>query len=238
MATEAGRALLVDARAVVARMEEMRARARGYAQGLEAEVSAAMSPLLPPDRLGRALTGFRGAFPSVALTLWTEPMGGAVARVLARECVLGVTGTLPTLRLPGALVSAPVGRIEQVAVAAAGHPLAEACPTETALRAHVQIVLTDRSGLTAGRDIGVVSPDTWRVTELAAKRDLLLAGLGWGTLPDFVAAPEIAAGRLVRLSLPEGSGAAGYGIKLVTIHRRDAPPGPAGRWLLDRLASG
>lgn len=238
VATEAGRALLADARAVVARMEEMRARARGYAQGLEAEVSAAMSPLLPPERLEAALRGFRESFPTVALTLWTEPMGGAVARVLARECAVGVSGTLSTLPLPGSLVTAPVARIEQVAVVAPDHPLAAGRPAEAALRAHVQIVLTDRSGLTAGRDIGVVSPDTWRVTELAAKRDLLLSGLGWGTLPDFMAAPEIAAGRLVRLPLPEGSGAAGYDIKLVTIHRRDAPPGPAGRWLLDRLARG
>lgn len=240
VATEAGRALLADARAVVARMEEMRARARGYAQGLEAEVSAALSPLLPAERLAHALSGFRETFPTVALSLWIEPIGGAVARVLARDCAVGVTGTLPTVRLPGALVCDPVARIEQVAVAAPGHPLLALGrpPSEADLRAHVQLVLTDRSGLTGGQTIGVISPEIWRVTELAMKRDLMLAGLGWGTLPEPMVDPDLEAGRLMRLPTGEGTTAGGYGIRLVAIHRRDAPPGPAGRWLLDRLAMG
>ena len=238
VATEAGRALLADARAVVARMEEMRARARGYASGLEAEVSAALAPLMPVAAVTEALAAFREAFPTVALTLWTEPMGGAVARVLARDCVVGITGALATTRLPEALVAAPVMRIAQIAVAAPDHPLARAAGPvdETELRRHVQIVLTDRSGLTAGQSIGVVSPDIWKVTELAAKRDYLMAGLGWGRLPEPMAAPEVATGRLVPLPLVGGPEGTGYDIALMTIHRRDAPPGPAGRWLLDRLA--
>lgn len=239
VATEAGRALLADARAVVARMEEMRARARGYASGLEAEVSAALAPLMPLETVTDALAAFREAFPTVALTLWTEPMGGAVARVLARDCVVGITGKVPTLRLPEALIGRPVMRVEQIAVAAPGHPLAAGGGpvTETELRRHVQIVLTDRSGLTAGQDMGVVSPDIWKVTELAAKRDYLLAGLGWGRLPEPMAAPEVAAGRLTPLPLEGAPDGTGYDIGLVAIHRRDAPPGPAGRWLLDRLAA-
>lgn len=237
VATEAGRALLVDARSVVARMEEMRARARGYAQGLEAGVALALSPLMDAAATAMVLGEFRARFPSVALTIWTEPMGGAVVRVLERDCIVGVTGTLPTVRLPGALVARPICRVEQVAVAAPGHPLLSgpAPPTETALRSHVQIVLTDRSGMTAGQDIGIVSPETWRVTELATKRDLLVAGLGWGRLPETMAAAEIEAGRLARLPVTDGG--AGYDIALAAIHRRDTPPGPSGRWLLDRLAA-
>lgn len=239
VATEAGRALLADARAVVARMEEMRARARGYASGLEAEVSAALAPLMPVKAVTEALGAFRETFPTVALTLWTEPMGGAVARVLARDCAVGITGALPTSRLPEALVTAPFMRVAQVVVAAPDHPLArgEEPVTGTELRRHVQIVLTDRSGLTAGQSVGVVSPDIWKVTDLATKRDCLLAGLGWGGLPEPMAAPEIAAGRLVPLALDGGRDGSGYDIGLVTIYRRDAPPGPAGRWLLDRLTA-
>src|SRR3546814_4467829 len=52
-------------------------------------------------------------------------------------------------------------------------------PAETARR-HVQLVLTDRSDLTKGRDVGVIGLESWRLGDLGAKHALLVAGLGWG----------------------------------------------------------
>jgi len=37
------------------------------------------------------------------------------------------------------------------------------------LAKHVQLVLTDRSDLTAGRDFAVASPSTWRLADLSTK---------------------------------------------------------------------
>ena len=51
------------------------------------------------------------------------------------------------------------------------------------LREHVQLVLTDRSALTAGRDFGVTAVRTWRIADLGAKHAMLLAALGWGSMP-------------------------------------------------------
>ena len=48
---------------------------------------------------------------------------------------------------------------------------------------HTQIVLTDRSELSAGRELGVMSPTTWRLADLFAKHHFLLNGLGWGGMP-------------------------------------------------------
>ena len=48
---------------------------------------------------------------------------------------------------------------------------------------HTQIVLTDRSDLSAGREFGVMSPATWRLADLFAKHHFLLNGLGWGGMP-------------------------------------------------------
>jgi DNA-binding transcriptional LysR family regulator len=67
-----------------------------------------------------------------------------------------------------------------VPVVAPGHPLAEINgPIEThVLYNHVQLVLTDRLALTAGRDYGVFSGRTWRLADLGAKQSMLVAGLG------------------------------------------------------------
>jgi DNA-binding transcriptional LysR family regulator len=124
--------------------------------------------------------------------------------------------------------------VQLVPVAAPRHPLAVSrrrIPL-TELRDHVQLVLTDRSSLTEGRDFAVFALRTWRLGDLGAKHALLRAGLGWGSMPEAMVAEDIAAGRLVRLIL-EDLDAEPYPQYL--IHRTDTPPGPAARWLAERL---
>ena len=67
-------------------------------------------------------------------------------------------------------------------------------------RDHVQLVLTDRSSLTEGRDFGVVSVKTWRLADLGAKHALLLAGMGWGNMPKPMVNDDMKRGRLVELA--------------------------------------
>jgi hypothetical protein len=53
----------------------------------------------------------------------------------------------------------------------------------SAIAKHVQLVLSDRTVLSEGRDFGVLSPPTWRLADLRSEARLLKAGLGWGTCP-------------------------------------------------------
>ena len=71
-----------------------------------------------------------------------------------------------------------------IMVAAHDHPLASFTGVipKSELAKHVQLVLTDRSELTRGREFGVMSPQTWRLSDLFAKHSFLLKGLGWGVL--------------------------------------------------------
>ena len=100
-------------------------------------------------------------------------------------------------------------------------------------RDHIQLVLTDRSALTQGRDFGVLSVKSWRLADLGAKHALLLAGLGWGNMPKPMVKDDIKRGRLVRLEI-ESRGDLVYPFH--TVYRSDTPPGPAASWLMERLA--
>jgi len=84
------------------------------------------------------------------------------------------------------------------------------------------------------RDFGVVSLNTWRIGDQAARHKLLLAGLGWGGMPEPIVCADIETGRLVRLDLPDWRGGE---YTMQAIHKTDTPPGPAGRWLIERLAT-
>ncbi len=233
--TEAGRALIADARRVGRLVDELRARAGALRQGLEAELGLAVDVMFPTARLVAALDAFARAYPTVGLRLRIEGLGGVARLVLDRACQLGVSGWMGVV--PDTLERRAIGEVLLIPVAAPTHPVAGApTPIDGAvLREHVQLVLTDRTAITEGQDFGVLALRTWRLGDLGAKHALLLAGLGWGNMPAEMVQDDLAAGRLVQLQV---AAAPDHRYPISLIHRTDTPPGPAGAWLAERLAAG
>jgi len=231
--TEAGRAMLTEARGLAEGMDALRAKARGLLQGLEAEVSIAIDVMLPAERLGRVLRGFAREYPTVSLRLHVEALGAVTAMVLDRTAVIGLSG--PLAQGVAEIDACAAGSVPMVPVAAPDHPLTRMGTVPSgAARGHTQLVLSDRSSFTEGRTFSVISHRTWRLADLGAKHALLREGIGWGNMPLPMIQADLAAGTLMRLALPDHPG----GIyRFCGIWRRDAPPGPAASWLLDQFVA-
>ncbi|HAK92736.1 DNA-binding transcriptional LysR family regulator [Massilia sp. UYP32] len=235
--TEAGRALLAEARHAADGMDAFKARARALAGGLEPELSVAVDVMYPIVKLTEAVQAFHREFPSTPLRLYVEALGAVVQPLLDGQCRIAVIGSFP--EVPAACASEYLLGVQAATVVAPDHPLAR---TEgTVMRAeagrHVQLVLTDRSSLTRGRDFGVLSPRVWRLADLGAKHAFLRAGLGWGNMPLHMVEQDLASGALVRIEL-ETHPVLGSGFSMHAIFMKDQPPGPAGRWFIERLKSG
>lgn len=235
--TPEGVLLLADARNIVSGVDRFKARAKLMTGGLEAELSVVVDVFFPTEVISLAAREFAARFPITPLRLFVEGLGAAYEPVLDGRCRLGILGALP-VPFPS-LVSERLGEISLVMVAAADHPLAAfdgRVPREE-LGKHIQLVLTDRSQLMAGRDYGVVSPTTWRLADLSTKHAFLKQGLGWGGMPLHMVEQDVAEGRLVILDVDEVP-ATGMRIATSVFHLASAPPGPAGRWLIDHLKAG
>lgn len=229
--TEAGQTILADARLIAADLQALRARALGMHSGLEPEVSVALDVMIPLDRVAGLLSEFQETFPTVNLRLHVEALGGVAALLLDGRAQLGISG--PAITDHPDLERADAGELVLVPVAAPDHPLVRAGQLAPgAARAHLQLVLTDRSNLTEGRDFTVASPRTWRLADLGAKLELLREGIGWGNMPLGMIEEDLEQGRLVRLKMPDDIGGP---YRLTALWRRDDPPGPATKWLLDAL---
>lgn len=231
--TDAGRAVLSEARTIANGMGSLRAKVKGLIEGLESEVLLALDVMLPAWRVVDALKAFREAYPTVTLRLHVEALGAVTQMVLNRAATIGISGPLD-MEIDG-IERIGVGFVELVPVAAPSHPLAMAGRNPLgAGREHVQLVLTDRSTLTQGWEFAVIGTRTWRLADLGSKHMLLREGIGWGNMPLPMIQEDLDSGRLVRLDMPDCKGGP---YRLQAVHRTDSPPGPAASFLISRFES-
>lgn len=232
--TPEGALLLADARNIVAGVDTLKARAKLMTSGVEAELSVVVDVFFPTAVVSAVAKAFAERFPLTPLRLFVEGLGAAYQPVLDGRCSLGILPPLPQA-FPS-LVSERIGELPLVAVAAACHPLASVghrIPRRE-LTKHVQLVLTDRSNLTAGRDFGVASASTWRLADLSTKYAFLKDCVGWGGMPLHMVEKDIAAGTLVVLDVDDMP-PSGWMLTMSVYHQPSQPPGPAGKWFVDHL---
>jgi DNA-binding transcriptional LysR family regulator len=233
--SEAGRAVLQEARQVVRGAERLRARAESIASDVEPELTLAVDGTFPSAPVIASLKSLSETFPLLPVTLFTEHLGGAQQRLnegTARLAIYPIIeGTIGRTELE---VEFLVG-IPFIPVAAAGHPLAaEAGPLDReALLPHVQLVVTDRTRLTEGLSGGVLGSRIWRFADLSTRLDYLLAGFGWCNMPLHMIEGHLASGRLKRLDLKAFPGP--VLVPQYIVHEPGRQPGLAGRWLIKEL---
>lgn len=228
--TDIGKAMLEDARRMVGVLQHMRSRVDGHHQGLEAEVALSVDAALPSPVLVRVLKAFEAQFPTVMLRLHIGTLGVIPDHVVSGQADLGIGGLLGEVDVN--LIR--IGFMSIVLAAAPSHPLA-LLPKPVAIedaREHTQLVVTDQSERTKGRDFGVFAYRTWRLTDVRTKHTLMREGLGWGGLPRWLIADDLASGRLVELDLEVFREARS---PLFAMHRSDSSPKPAAAWLIDQF---
>jgi DNA-binding transcriptional LysR family regulator len=233
--SDAGRALLADARQIISSAENLRAHAESIASEVEPELSLVVDGVLPEDALRASLRALNNEFPHLPVTLFTEGLGGAEQRLRDRVARLGIFSPLPT-GSSSDLIGEFLASNPMVPVVAADHPLAqESSPlTREVIERYVQLVLTDRTPLSAGIQGNVLGRRIWRFADMSTRLQYLLDCFGWCYMPAHLVGAHIAAGRLKRLDIAEHRGRE-FALSLHVMHERSRPPGRAGRWLIAEL---
>ncbi len=234
--TSAGKTLLGDARAVLGQLDSLIARAQSIDAGVEAHVSLAVDTMFPEEDLYRILSSFKAKFPHVELNLYSESMSETIKLVVSGECDIGISLNIDSL--PAGFHTDVVKTIEMVPVVASSHALAaqKGLLSSQALHGHTQIVLSNRKRNRSEVDHGVASGNTWRVVDLRTKKDLILAGFGFGSLPLHMIAEELAKGDLRRISASPWKQDS-FRLPLCLVTAIDSRPGPATKWLVDTITS-
>ena len=199
--TAAGRSLLPDARAVVARTEEMKNRAKSISAEGVPTLSIAVDTYFPRAPLIECLRMLQCEAPTAAINLRITTMQGGEALVLEGDCSLAVTvSDVPEVKR-SAIERHWLRETRMVTVCAPTHALASIGRPISLdeFSEHVQLVVTDNQPAADKTQLGVAGERQWSVNDLGAKRDLLIGGLSWGHMPVDLVAEDLALGRLVEL---------------------------------------
>jgi DNA-binding transcriptional LysR family regulator len=100
--------------------------------------------------------------------------------------------------------------------------------TPEQMRDYVQCIIRDSSRHSAPRDYFLVEgARSWTVSDQLMKKEIILQGMGWGHMPDFLVERELHDGRLISI---KGRHFPGGETDIVAARLRNKPHGPvAGR---------
>ena len=188
----------------------------------EREIRLAVNQVYPLSLLMDTLRKIDTDHPATRLIVTTESVGGGMDKLNAGETDIAITtdSGLESDRMearPFAVVRViPVSRPDY-------GPATRAHNSRDDLRGDVQVIVADTSVSGPKQSLDVM-PDArhWTVTDVAAKKDILMAGMGWGGLPEYLVAKELESGQLVRVHVE------GFDIRmaqLYAIRRSDQPIG-------------
>ncbi|MBB5883641.1 MULTISPECIES: LysR family transcriptional regulator [unclassified Xanthomonas] len=231
--TVAGSALLARARRICDEVNVFQALSRDLASGAEAEVRLAVDTLFPMCDLYRALGAFRAAWPAVSPRVLMHNASAAAEKVVERQATIGLLDG--TSEVYPELEVVTVATIPIITVASTHHPLAAIAKTVAAedLKDHVQIALIDPEARSSV-DTSYHSPNVWHINDLGAAYGMLLAGLGWGGMPQHMVINDLSSERLVELASETWK--SDQALRIMVAKRKDTVLRPAADWLWRRLA--
>jgi DNA-binding transcriptional LysR family regulator len=231
--TDRGRALLADARTVAGNMDLFKARAKSLAGGLEPELSVAVDVMFPDAAFTSAVAAFQREFPATLLRFDVES-SAVIEPVLDGRCAIRVVGSWSAA--PPPLTRERLLTVGFPTVVSPQHPLATRrgpIPTSV-LEEYVHLTHIDAADLLRSRVPNRRYARTWCLSHLGAKLAFLRAGLGFGGMPLHLVDADLASGTLAQIA-PEDAPPGGHRIVMSAAYRTDSPPGPAGRWFIERL---
>ncbi|THH35369.1 LysR family transcriptional regulator [Aliishimia ponticola] len=231
--TPVGRRVYLQSLRVLSEAEDLTQLIQHFEKGQEETITIAIDAATDLDVVTPVLAKVQARFPDTRLVLRGEVLSGAIGAVQSGEAALALAPAIHVMLEEGGFDYRPVARSAMRNVAAPSLLDAMDAPGTLAdLRRFHQVIARD-SGQASGlfdRELGVQKGQRrWYVNDLHMKKQLLVAGLGWGRLPEHMIAEELAQDALREIVLPHTH--LSFGIEVFVFRQRKPAIGPVAAYL-------
>lgn len=227
--TPAGEALCQQARVILKQSEKLSDIAEHLAQGNEPEVRIAIEASCPLPLVLEILAVCEKKYPGTQFNLMGDTLWGALERLQLGEADLAIS---PWFDENLDFESLPLTSVTLVSVASPQfiNNLGKSKLMLDDLRDSVQVVVRDSSRNPPQHSFGYLTESRhWFVTDHFTKKEILLAGMGWGRLQEHFITEELASGRLVPLAIENYQST--MEVKICVARMRGKPVGPVAKTL-------
>jgi DNA-binding transcriptional LysR family regulator len=221
--TEAGRSFHERTRVFLHELRALKNHATQLVMGEESELRVVIGDLCPLPRTLALLRRFFDGCPGTRLHLHFEALSGPWERLFDGDADLvlhHIDKTDPRFEFMDLF------HVRLVPVVAPGFLRIPISPSITPeqMRDYVQCVIRDSARHSPPRDYYLVEgARTWTVSDQLMKRELILQGMGWGHMPNYLVEEDLREKRLIDIT---GDHLKGTPVDVVAARRRDAPHGP------------
>lgn len=222
--TPAGEALCQQARVILKQSEKLTDIAEHLAQGNEPEVRIAIEASCPLPLVLEILAVCEKKYPGTQFNLMGDTLWGALERLQLGEADLAIS---PWFDENLDFESLPLTSVKLVSVASPQFRdnLGKNKLMLDDLRDSVQVVVRDSSRNPPQHSFGYLTESRhWFVTDHFTKKEILLAGMGWGRLQEHLITEELASGWLVPLTIENYQST--MEVKICVARMRGKPVGP------------
>ncbi|MDB1125075.1 LysR family transcriptional regulator [Vibrio algarum] len=198
--TSEGKILYRKALEVIDQFDQFEEVAKELSLGVEPELSIVVSALCPLPRILDIIKALSDKYPQTRINLSINTLGRVLEELKSGDADIAITpleGTEPTLK------SAYLYDIKMLIVASQEFKLStfSKCSLEQ-LRSYNQIVVKNEHHHELDRSDDVLRTGRrWDVNSLFSKKEVILAGLGWGQLPEHLVTEELQEGHLIPLEV-------------------------------------
>ena len=222
--TPAGEKLCQKAKSILREADEIASLAHHLSTGYEPELNIAIEASCPMPFILKALKSIQQQYPQTQFNLMAENIWGALERLKLGDADLAIS---PWFEEDTELESFTLLHEKMTAVAAPNFPplLSGKELNYDILKKEVQVVVKDSSKHPKEKKIGVLEESRhWLVNDHYTKKEILLAGMGWGRLQLHLVADELTDGSLVPLRIKNYQSS--IDIEIRVARKLDNPVGP------------
>jgi DNA-binding transcriptional LysR family regulator len=226
--TEAGREFHRCAQGLLRAMEGLSTQAAQLAMGQESELRVVVGDLCPlPATLG-LLRQFFAACPGTRLHLHFEAISGPWERLFDGDADLILHHIDESDRRLESIELFDVRLIPVVAPGFLPFRITDAITPEQMMD-FCQCIIRDTARHSPGRNYFVLEGARhWTVADQLMKKEVILQGMGWGHMPEFLVAQELRERRLLSIS---GKHFPVRTVNIVAARRHEVPQGPIAKRL-------
>lgn len=200
--TAAGQVFYEKALLALNQMNQLVALSKHITKKEEPLVRIAINAVCPLKTLLDTLKSIETIYPATQLDVTTESMGGAMERLVDDEADIVIT-TQSGME-PSYMEAVPFMNVRILQVAHRHYPPAAHGKINAAadMRSYVQMIVADSSRHRSAQSLDVLQgAKHWRVTDFAANKEIILAGMAWGGIPEHLIKEELASGELVPIHI-------------------------------------